>query len=816
MELYGYEREHIELVRSHLGESCVLLRKDGSFPLDAPCKIAAYGNGVRNTVKGGTGSGEVNSRYFVSVEDGLKGVGFEIVSTSWLDKYDAEYKKARKEFVKSIKKEARAHRVLAPVYGMGKIMPEPEYDIPIGTDGDTAIYVLSRISGEGSDRKFVKGDILLTDTERRDILELNRRYKKFMLILNVGGVVDLSGLESVSNILLLSQLGVETGRAAADILLGNIYPSGKLTTTWASNKSSNHIHFGSHDDTVYEEGIYVGYRYFSTFGIKDLFCFGHGLSYTDFNIKSPTVCVKNGEFTIKAQVENVGAYKGKEVVQAYLSAPAGKLHKPKYELCGFAKTKELSPLESCDIEIKFSIEDMASYDEERECYVLEGGEYFLYLGASLDTVKMIAVAFLPEDVDVLRVKNLCGAKKINEIVPHHILRDNCDGALKITLDPDSLKRERISYEEKAEIDIGVKALTDKELAYSGVGYYNPKGGILSIIGNASAKIAGAAGETTSLLKEKGFDSVIMADGPSGLRLSREFYRDKRGKAHPIGQSGIPDSVLEYLPRVLRRILNTLVGKNKAPRGYKTEYQYATALPIGTAVAQSWNLDLARAYGDIVGDEMERFGVHLWLAPALNIHRSIQCGRNFEYYSEDPILSGYMASAVTRGVQSHRGKGVTIKHFAANNQETNRYGNNSVVSERAMREIYLRGFGICIKNTDPVAVMTSYNLLNGVHTAEHSGILREYLRNELKYGGVVMTDWIIGGGIMADKNDKHPRTTPYKIASAGGDIIMPGCKGDVKGILKGLKKGYLSRIQLEKNATRVYKMTKKLNCNREQE
>ena len=810
MELYSYEREHIELVRSHLGESCVLLSKDGKFPLDAPCKIAAYGNGVRNTIKGGTGSGEVNSRYFISVEDGLKAAGFEISTWAWLDKYDTEYKKARKEFVKRIKREARAHRALAPVYGMGKIMPEPEYEIPLDGEGDAAIYVLSRISGEGSDREFIKGDILLTDTERRDILSLNSRYEKFMLILNVGGVVDLSGLESISNILLLSQLGVETGRAVADILLGNIYPSGKLTTTWASNKDSNHIHFGSHDDTVYEEGIYVGYRYFSTFGIKDLFCFGHGLSYTEFDIKSPTVCVKNGEFTIKAQVKNTGAYKGKEVLQAYLSAPTGKLHKPRYELCGFTKTRELSPLEECEAQIKFNIEDMASYDEERECYVLEKGEYFLYLGASLDTVKLIAVAFLPEDVDVLRAKNLCGGEKIHEIAPEPTLREISEGAIRITLDKGSLRSERVSYEEKTEIDENIKGLTDKELAYAGVGYFNPKGGILSIIGNASARVAGAAGETTALLKEKCFDSVIMADGPSGLRLSREFYRDKKGNSHPIGQSGIPDSVLEYLPRVLRKVLNTLVGKNKAPRGYKTEYQYATALPIGTAVAQSWNLDLAQSYGDIVGDEMERFGVHLWLAPALNIHRSIQCGRNFEYYSEDPILSGHIASAVTRGVQSHRGKGVTIKHFAANNQETNRYGNNSVVSERAMREIYLRGFGICIKNADPVAVMTSYNLLNGVHTAEHKGILEEYLRKELNYGGVVMTDWIIGGGIMADKKDKHPRTTPYKIASAGGDIIMPGCKGDVKGILKGLKEGCLLRHQLEKNATRVYKMTKKLN------
>ena len=208
--------------------------------------------------------------------------------------------------------------------------------------------------------------------------------------------------------------------------------------------------------------------------------------------------------------------------------------------------------------------------------------------------------------------------------------------------------------------------------------------------------------------------------------------------------------------------------------------------------------------------MKLFNVNLWLAPALNIHRSIQCGRNYEYYSEDPLLSGKVAAAITRGVQSHSGCGVTIKHYAANNQETNRYGSNSIVSERAMREIYLKGFAICIKESNPMSIMTSYNLLNGFHTSEHKGILQGFLREELDYNGVIMTDWIVNGSMMADKHDKHPRPTPYKIAAAGGDLVMPGCKGDVKSILKGLNNGELTRVQVQKNASRIYKMTKTLN------
>ena len=246
-----------------------------------------------------------------------------------------------------------------------------------------------------------------------------------------------------------------------------------------------------------------------------------------------------------------------------------------------------------------------------------------------------------------------------------------------------------------------------------------------------------------------------------------------------------------------------------PEGAKVEYQYATAIPIGTALAQSWNVDLARTCGDIVGDEMERFGVHLWLAPALNIHRSIRCGRNFEYFSEDPLVSGRMAAALTQGVQAHPGRGTTIKHYCANNQETNRYGSNSRVSERALREIYLKGFGICVRESQPKAVMTSYNLLNGTHTAERRDLSEDVLRCEFGFQGIVMTDWVIGGGLMTSKQDIHPAVQPRLVAAAGGDIFMPGCKGDFKDMMKGLRDGSLTREQLQINATRIARMAKAL-------
>lgn len=327
---------------------------------------------------------------------------------------------------------------------------------------------------------------------------------------------------------------------------------------------------------------------------------------------------------------------------------------------------------------------------------------------------------------------------------------------------------------------------------------------MSIIGNASGRVAGAAGETTGQLDEREFPVMVMADGPAGLRLSRKYLKDDKG-IHPIGET-MPATIADFLPKPLIWLMSLFAKKEKP--GDKVYEQYATAIPIGTAIAQSWNLEFAQKCGDVVGDEMERFHVQLWLAPALNIHRSIRCGRNFEYFSEDPFISGKFAAALTKGVQKHPGCGTTIKHYAANNQETNRYNNNSQVSERAMREIYLKGFEICVREAQPCAVMTSYNLLNGKHTSERRDLIEDILRSEFGFEGIVMTDWIINGGTM-NKASVHPAPQAAKIAAAGGDLTMPGGKNDFNGILEAVQKGELSRRQLQINATRIGRMAKRL-------
>ena len=811
MELFDYEKEHIGLLRDSLAECTLFLRQNGAFPLEAPGRIAAYGNGVRHTVKGGTGSGEVNSRYSVNVEQGLKGAGFTITTGRWLDAFDQVEQDAQKAFVKEIKERAKKKHTMAILEGMGAVMPQPEYDLPLDGEGDTAIYVLSRISGEGNDREPIPGDIRLTDSEAKTILALDAKYEKFMLVLNVGGVVDLTPVKEVSNILVLSQLGVETGSVLADILLGRANPSGKLTTTWASWEDyCKEGEFGDINDTRYKEGIYVGYRYFDTVGKKPLFPFGYGLSYTSFDIAVTGAAAEGDTIRIKAAVSNTGARAGREVVQVYVSAPAGRLDKPYQDLAAFAKTDLLEPGASQELTISFSLRDCASYDAQKESYVLEAGSYVVRVGDSSDHTQPAALVDLDGEAIVTKARNCLGETDFEDWKPsgsETAAAEELSDITRISVAAADIETVTVSYDQEREIDPRVKDLTVEELAYLNVGAFNPKAGALSVIGNAATNVAGAAGETTGVLKEKGFPVLVMSDGPAGLRLAKEFYRDEKG-AHGIGSSMVPESFLPFLPAPARFIMNLIGGSGKPKKGQKVEYQYATAIPIGTAIAQSFNLPLAESYGSIVGDEMERFGVHLWLAPALNIHRDIRCGRNFEYYSEDPLISGKTAAAITRGVQRHPGCGTTIKHYAANNQEKNRYCNNSIVSERAMREIYLKGFGICVRESQPHALMTSYNLLNGVHTSEHRGLIEDILRCEYGFKGIVMTDWIVD--MAQDKQSLHRMPIAAEIAKAGGDLVMPGSKGDFDSIVKAAKSGELELRQLQINATRVLRKAEELH------
>ena len=796
-----YEREHLASLRQHLAECTVLLKKNGAFPLEKAGPVALYGSGARHTIRGGTGSGEVNSRFFITVEQGLEEAGFTVTTKAWLDGYDRIADEAHRQFIRKLKAGAGLNPVRAVMACMGAVMPEPDYDLPLDGEGETAVYVLARVSGEGSDRSAAPGDLLLTQTEIRDILFLQELYPRFMLVLNTGGPVDLAPVTAAGNILVLSQLGTETGAVLADILLGKAAPSGRLTATWSAGAGCARLgDFGEKDDTRYREGIYVGYRWFDAIGEKPLFPFGFGLGYTEFSLSGTEIRKEGEQVCVTAEVTNTGAQAGKETLQLYVSPPAGKLDQPPQCLAGYAKTGELAPGQKERVTVSFRIRDLASFSPEDSAYILEAGKYVLRLGRSSADNAPVGILFLPSAITVRKVRRTMGMTDFIDWKPEAEKPGTVPGDLPvIRAEPGEIPCETVRYDGDFPPEKEAGALGDRELIHLTVGSYGPGLGFTSVIGSAGKAVAGAAGETTGTLKKKGIGVMVMADGPAGLRLCPAYFRDRRG-AHSLTPV-LLNSMMEVLPAPVAWLLRLLNAKPH--RTDRVQYQYATAIPVGTAVAQSWNTAFAELCGDIVGDEMERFGVHLWLAPALNIHRCVLCGRNFEYYSEDPLLSGRTAAAVTRGVQKHPGRGVTLKHFAANNQEYRRFNSNSVVSERALRDIYLRGFEICVREAQPLAVMTSYNLINGTHASERKDLVEDVLRREFGFDGLVMTDWTIAG--TGEKGAAWPEARADRISRAGVDLVMPGSRGDVRRIRKALKRGEITRGQLEENASRVLRM-----------
>jgi len=406
-EMQQFEKEHIAAMRALAPECMVLLKNEDVLPLAKVGKIALYGGGARRTIKGGTGSGDVNVRHFVNVEEGLENAGFEITTKAWMDAYDIVVEDAKKEFVQKIKAEAAAAGADPMMFGMGRVMPEPAYNIPLDGEGDTAIYVLARISGEGSDRQPVAGDINLTETEIRDILEVNAKYKKMVLVLNVGGMVDLSPVAEVKTVLLMGQLGSAMGDALADVLLGKSYPSGKLTMTWAPIDTYPSTEgFGHPDNTYYKEGIYVGYRYYDRSDIQPIYPFGFGMGYTTFTVTPVKMTADAEMITVTANVKNTGMLAGKEIVQVYYSAPSGKLDKPYQELAGYIKTKELQPQEEQEISISFATESMASYDTKRAAWILEAGTYYVRIGNCSRNTHICGGVYLDAEVITEKVKNI--------------------------------------------------------------------------------------------------------------------------------------------------------------------------------------------------------------------------------------------------------------------------------------------------------------------------------------------------------------------------------------------------------------------------
>ena len=710
----NYIKEHKRILRESAAECTLFLNNNKEFPIEKPTTVLLLGSGARKTIKGGKGSGYVPGK-ITTCEDGLENAGFKITTKEWLDK---------------------------KTYSFLGENNEPKSDI--------AIYVLSRDSGQGMDRKPISGSLLLRTEEIKNILYLNANYKKFMLVLNVCGVVDLSPVKEVSNILLLSQLGVVTGDILADIILGKQNPSGKLTTTWASLDDYKFINeFGKKDDTNYIEGIYVGYRYFDSAGIKPLYPFGYGKSYTNFEINKISLNNVKDNINVKVKIKNIGNFAGKEVIQIYVSPSQENEDKPYQSLVSFKKTPELKPLDEIEMDLEFNLRYVARYDETNSYYILDKGNYIIRVGNNSQNTQIYGYIELEEDIITQQLKQInTGDLGFSDYKTKIILKDDLSNIQKIKLTKNDFDSKKIEYNYEYKINNKISKLKDTDLAYMCVGDYSDINEKLSGIGGLTAK------NVKSINKY-----IRMSDGPAGLSI--------------------------------RNRIST------------------TAIPIETALAQSFNIELIEKCGTIIANEMNIFNIQLWLAPAINIHRNILCGRNYEYYSEDPLLTGKMAATMVKTIQSYKNKGATIKHYAANNQETNKFNNNSKMSERALREIYLKSFQIAIEESQPLAIMTSYNLLNGIHPSSNKELLIDILRSEWNFEGLILTDWSVTG--MHDHESfKYQGQNVFDNIKNGNNLMMPGSEVDYNILIDKLNEKLLTRDDLLHCASKVYDIVELLN------
>ncbi len=765
-------QKHIALSKKAATEGMVLLKNtDNALPLKKGTRVALFGKATIEYIKGGGGSGDVNCPYICNVYEGFEQKEKENKVSVYMPLVDFYKEYVKKESVNVLTQEqidARWDIVNNMefcterddmTYDTFAAMHVKEAEVPVnmiedaGKWADTAVVTLSRFSAEGVDRRPQGGDYYLSDLEKELIDNITNNFDKVIIVINSGAQIDCEYFaenEKIQGILFGWQGGMEGGSAIADLLCGDVNPSGKMVDTIAKSYDCypcKEDFWECFDHVDYSDDIYVGYRYFETIpGAKDSvrYPFGFGLSYTEFELSGNACMESDGNIIAVANVKNIGSVAGKEVVQLYYSAPQGLLGKPAKELAAFKKTKLLAPGESETVVLSFKATDMASFDDlgkiRKSAYILEKGAYKFYLGTSIRDTKKLDFEYIVENDTVTeQLSDWCKpfklAKRMLADGSYEALPQGEPTYLYGINEPTNAKapEELIPFDKVGEeitMDEFIAQFTLDELMYI-VGGQKPTG-----VCNT-----GSFGGVDRL----SIPYVPTADGPAGLRLDVA--------------TGIP----------------------------------TTAWPCATLLACTWNPDLAFEVGVGGGAEIRENNLGVWLSPALNIHRDPLCGRNFEYYSEDPLIAGKFASAVTRGVQSQK-VAVSIKHFACNNKEANRFASDSRISERALREIYLKGFEIAVKEGDPWTVMSSYNLINGIHTSESYELLTGILRDEWGFKGMVVTDWGV-------KND------PVKEVKAGNDLKMHcGYPEDLKAAYDA---GELTRADLELCVKRILEMFMKL-------
>ena len=716
-------------------EGSVLLRNDGVLPFSKNEKISVFGRCQYDWFYVGYGSGgDVIKPYTVNLIEGL-------------EKLNANLNEPLKEKYKQwCEKNPPDHGFWGHWPHYYNEMPITENEIKqFSNDSECAVVIIGRSAGEDRENYLKEGSYLLTEDEKALINNVTKHFKKTAILLNTGNVIslyDINLIDSDLAVLMCWQGGMESGNSVAKMLLGEASPSGKLTDTIAYNNEDYPCseNFGYKEYTNYVEDIFVGYRYFETFEKeKVLYPFGFGLTYTTFTQEFISAELKDDKVHLQVKVTNTGSFKCKEIVQVYVNAPQGKLGKAEKVLTCFAKTKELAPEESEIVSLQFPLYYCASYDDSgktgnKSCYVLEEGNYSVFAGNNVrDAVKVYN--FTLEKLMIINtLSEVCAPKnKLLRMVATtngdgEITKDFENAPLSTTNLRDIILKnlpEEIEHtgdkgikltdvkSGKNTLDEFIAQLSTTELEAISRGHYTMD----SPLGNKGN--AGALGGVTQTLRAKKVPPIVTTDGPSGIRIR----------------------------------------------------SCCSLLPNGTALACSWNTTLVEELYSLIGNEMKEKGSDVLLAPGMNIHRSMLCGRNFEYFSEDPLVSGKIAAAVVKGVQS-AGVSACPKHFACNNQETNRTYNDSRLSERALREIYLKGFEICVKDASPLNIMTSYNKINGVWGHYQYELCTTILRKEWGYEGNVITDW----WMRSANSHEFPqmRDNAYRVR-AGVDVLMPGGK-----------------------------------------
>ena len=806
------ETENRRVALEAAQEAIVLLENNGVLPLEQGKKVAMYGDGVTNTVKCGSGSGEVNERKNTTIYEGMQQEGFVIVTEALLKSYAKTADEERVRYFARQQKKAGFLNFGVTMASMSEPYRNPAFpkleETDSSTESDTCIFVVSRISGESYDRQLEKGDYYLSDTEAENIRFCAAHYAHLILVINAGGMVDTSAVEDVvfDAVVFMCMLGEAGGEALAKVFSGAVDPSGRLTDSWAKQyqdlpyaEEYSYLN-GNVEKEYYKDDIFVGYRFFDTFGVTPKYPFGYGLSYTTFALAAQGTL--NGRvLTVTANVTNTGTRAGKEVVQVYVSCPDGRLKKEYQRLAGFAKTALLAPGESQTLTVEIPVEALASFDETSAALVLEQGDYVIRAGASSRDTKAIGILAFPKMVTVSKHDHICQAddtfdklEKPDGVPDAGSKVRAADPSLPVwRFDPDVISTVVYEYRDPEEyhddkVDALMAKLTENEMADLVVGCGND----MLIPMAHYYTVPGATGYSTNKFFERGIKDIAFCDGPAGIRFQQQSVAI-RGKNKV---KGITSSIelLNFLPSLVRRM-----AFGKASDGTLL-YQYITAFPVGTSLAQTWNTELVERVGRAANAELEEYGITMWLAPGMNIHKNPLCGRNYEYYSEDPFLTGKIAAAMTRGVQCSGNHSVSLKHFFCNNQETNRGKVSAEVSERAIREIYLRGFEIAVKEGHAMGVMTSYNRVNGVYSAVNHDAVTKVLRNEWGFDGMVMTDW----------DSAKPDCEADRSMYAGVDILMQGDGKQKKQIRAAMKKGTLDVKYVRICASRVMRRISQLD------